>query len=108
MSFRGDLCRKCVAFSSGELYAFSEEQQQVMKYDGEKNVWTAVASLPQSVVFVTCVTQWRDWIFVGGGSPSKNVCYLFKPSTGQWIEVKGGGGECSQGMVASAAATVEI
>jgi hypothetical protein len=108
MSFRGDLWRKCVAFSSGELYSFSEEQRQVMKYDGEKNVWTVVASIPQSVVFVTCVTQWRDWIFVGGGGPSKHVCYLFKPSTGQWIEGKGGGAECSHRMFAYAAATVEI
>jgi hypothetical protein len=43
MRFRGDLWKKCAVSSSGELYAFSEEQQKVMKYDGEKNVWTTVA-----------------------------------------------------------------
>jgi hypothetical protein len=116
MSFRGDLwgngnlSGKCVAFSSGELYAFSEEQQQVMKYDGEKNVWTAVASIPQSARSVNCVAQFGDWIFVGGGNLWKSACYLFHPSTGQWIEVKGGVGDggCCQGMVAVVAATVEI
>jgi hypothetical protein len=56
MRFRGDLWKKCAVSSSGELYAFSDEQQQVMKYDGEKNVWTAVASLPQSIYFFTCAT----------------------------------------------------
>jgi len=39
-NFRGDLLRSCSAsFSSRELYSFIQEQQQVMKYDGEKNVW---------------------------------------------------------------------
>jgi hypothetical protein len=42
ISFRVDLWRSfAVDFSSsGELYAFSERQQQVMKYDGGKQVWT--------------------------------------------------------------------
>jgi WD40 repeat protein len=108
MSFRGDLWRNkdlwrmCVASYSGELYAFGD--RQVMKYDGDKKVWTIVASLPQ---YVLCVTQWRDWIFVSGGGPSKNVCYLFKLSTGQWIEVKGCGGECMV-TYAYATATMEI
>jgi hypothetical protein len=74
MSLRGNLWRKCVASFSGELYAFSEKQ--VMKYDGEKNVWTVVASLPQSVVFATCATQWRDWIFVSGNTLTSCKCWL--------------------------------
>jgi hypothetical protein len=52
--------------SSGELYAFSDVQHQVMKYDGEKNVWTAVTFLPQSTRFLNCVAQFGDWIFVSG------------------------------------------
>jgi hypothetical protein len=32
------------------LYSFNEEKRQVMKYDGEKNVWTVMASIMQSVV----------------------------------------------------------
>jgi hypothetical protein len=106
MRFRGDLWKKCEASPSGELYAFSNAQQQVMKYDGEKNVWTAVAST--LLTYVNCATQWRHWFFVSGFGPKKNVCYLFNPSTGQWIEVNGGGGECPAGMVVAAAATLEI
>jgi hypothetical protein len=75
-----------------------------MKYDGEKNIWTTVASLLQSILSITCATQWGDWIFVSGADFCKKVSYLFSPSTGQWIEVNGDGGEC---CVVSAA-TVEI
>jgi hypothetical protein len=32
--------------------------------DGEKNVWTTVASLPQYLHQFNYTTQWRDWIFV--------------------------------------------
>jgi hypothetical protein len=103
--FRGDLWKKCAVSSSGELYAFSDEQQQVMKYDGEKNVWTAVAFLPQSVHFLNCVTQFGDWIFVAGGRLQKIVTYLFNPSTGEWFEVNVGGWE---DYFLKAAATVEI
>jgi hypothetical protein len=60
MRFRGDLWKKCAVSSSGELYAFNDEQQQVMKYDGEKTVWTAVAFLPQSACFLNCVAQFGD------------------------------------------------
>jgi hypothetical protein len=97
----GYLWRKC-AVSSGELYIFS--YPHVMKYDGEKNVWTAVASFPQSILSITCATQWGDWIFVSGAGFCKKASYLFSPTTGQWIEVNGDGGEC---CVVSAA-TVEI
>jgi hypothetical protein len=66
LSFEGDLFT-CAASSSGELYAFHEEQQQVIKYEGEKNVWTAVASFPTArfLRFVMCATQWRGLFFVG-------------------------------------------
>ena len=48
--------------SSGDLYVFSE--RKLMKYDPQKNVWTAVVSLPQHFISAyTCATQWRDWIF---------------------------------------------
>ena len=109
MRFRGDLWKKCAVYSSsGELYAFSDEQQQVMKYDGEKNVWTAVASLPQSVVFATCATQWRDWIFVSGlVKPNKDVSYLFHPTSGQSIKVNGGDGDNSENKMIFAT-TIEI
>jgi hypothetical protein len=70
MSVGGYLWRK-YAVSSEELYTFSD--QHVMKYDGEKNVWTAVASLPQSILLITCATQWGDWIFVSGVDPPKGV-----------------------------------
>jgi hypothetical protein len=55
MRFVGDLWKKCVVSSSGKLYAFSDEQKQVMKYDGEKNVCTVVDFLPQSARFLNCV-----------------------------------------------------
>jgi hypothetical protein len=35
-----------------------------MKYDGEKNVWTVVASFPQYIQQFRCTAQCRDWIFV--------------------------------------------
>jgi hypothetical protein len=39
MRFKGDLRKKCAVSSSRELYAFSDEQQQVMKYyGGEKHL----------------------------------------------------------------------
>jgi hypothetical protein len=79
MRFRGDLWKKCVVSSSGELYTFSDEQQHVMKYDGEKNVWTVVAFLLQSTHFLNCVAQFGDWIFVAGGRLRKIVTYLFNP-----------------------------
>jgi hypothetical protein len=106
LTFRGEVIRSClVASSCGELFAFSE--QMVIKYDGEKNLWAVVASLPQRVFRVMCATQWRDWIFVNGldsvAFHQKGVSYLFHPSTGKWIEVKGGCG----GMI-RCAATVEI
>jgi hypothetical protein len=104
MRFRGDLWKKCAVSSSGELYAFSGEEHQVMKYDGEKNVWTAVAFLPHFARFVHCVAQFGDWIFVTGGI-WKIVTYLFNPSTGEWLEVNVG---CWEGCFVIAAATVEI
>ena len=76
--------------SSGDLYVFTNEH--VMKYDGDKNSWTAVASLPQYITHLRCATQWRDWIFVSGLDDVERISYLFNPSTGQWIEVKGDGG----------------
>jgi hypothetical protein len=104
MRFRGDLWKKCAVSSSGELYAFSGEEHQVMKYDGEKNVWTAVAFLPHFARFVHCVAQFGDWIFVTGGI-WKIVTDLFNPSTGEWLEVNVG---CWEGCFVIAAATVEI
>jgi hypothetical protein len=108
-SFRVDIWRSLAAVSSsGELYAINERQQQVMKYDGGKNVWIAVASLPRHIFLFTCATQWRDHIFVSGmENPRKHISSLFKPSTGQWIQVNGDGGEGFAGEVVSAA-TVEI
>jgi hypothetical protein len=103
MRFRGDLWKKCAVSSSGELYAFSDEQ--VMKNDGEKNVWTAVSFLPQSARFIKCVAQFGDWIFVAGGRLRKIVTYLFNPSTGEWFEVNVG---CWKDYFVIAAATVEI
>jgi hypothetical protein len=104
LGFGADLW-SCAASSSGELYAFCEDRQQVMKYDGEKNGWTAIASLPQSICFLTCATQWRDLIFVG----TLDTGFMFNPSTGQWerFEVNCDGGEGFAGTVVSAA-TVEI
>jgi hypothetical protein len=104
MRFRGSLWKKCAVSSSGELYAFSDLKQQVMKYDGEKTVWTAVAFLPQSARFLNCVAQFGDWIFVSGGR-RKIVTYLFNPSTGEWFEVNVG---CWEDCYVIAAATVEI
>jgi hypothetical protein len=107
MRFRGDLWKKCVVSSSGELYAFSDEQQQVMKYDGEKNVWTIVAFLSQSARFlncVNCVTVWR-LDFCSGGRLWKIVTYLFNPSTGEWFEVNLG---CWEDCFLIEVATVEI
>jgi hypothetical protein len=105
LSFEGDLFT-CAASSSGELYAFHEEQQQVIKYEGEKKVWTVVASFPHGrkeatarfARFVKCATQWRGRIFVR----SSYTGFMFNPSTGQWIEVNPHGGETLQ------VATVEI
>jgi hypothetical protein len=59
ISFRVDLWRSfaVACSSSGELYAFSERQQQVMKYDGGKHVWTVVASLPRHIYLFKCATQ---------------------------------------------------
>jgi hypothetical protein len=105
MRFRGDLWKKCVVSSSGELYAFSDEQQQVMKYDGEKNIWTTVAFLLQSARFLNCVAQFGDWIFVAGGHLKKIVTYLFNPSTAEWFEVNVG---CWEDCFVIAVATVEI
>jgi hypothetical protein len=56
-----------------------------MKYDGEKNVWTAMAFLPQSVHFINCVAQFGNWIFVARGRLREIVTYLFNPSTGEWF-----------------------
>jgi hypothetical protein len=105
MRFKGDLWKRCAVSSSGELYGFSDEEHQVMKYDGEKNVWTVVAFLPQSARFVHCVAQFRDWIFVTGDRPRNKVTYLFNPSTGEWFEVNVG---CWEGCFVIAATTVEI
>jgi hypothetical protein len=58
-----------------------------MKYDGEKNVWTVVAFLPQYARFLNCVAQFGDWIFVSGGHFRKIVTYLFNPSTREWLVV---------------------
>jgi hypothetical protein len=108
ISFRIDMfffrCSFVVACSSsGELYAFSERQQKVMKYDGGKQVWTVVASLPRLIYLFKCATQCGDHIFVSGMcNPGKHISYLFKPSTGQWSQVNGDGG------VIVSAATVEI
>jgi hypothetical protein len=111
-SFRVDVWRSLAAVSSsGELYAINEEQQQLMKYDGGKSVWTAVASLPRPIYLFTCATQWRDQIFVSGvDNPGKHISYLFKPSTGQWIEVNGDGEDGGEGFAGTvfSAATVEI
>jgi hypothetical protein len=106
LTFRGEVIISClVASSCGELFAFSK--QMIIKYDGEKNLWAVVASLPQRVFHVMCATQWREWIFVSGlelvDFHQKGVSYLFHPSTGQWIEVKGGCG----GMI-RCPATIEI
>jgi hypothetical protein len=98
ISFRVDLWRSfAVAFSSsGELYAFSERQQQVMKYDGGKQVWTVVASLPRHIYLFNCATQCGDHIFVRRmENTSKHISYLFNPSTGQWSQVNGDGDEGS-------------
>jgi hypothetical protein len=110
ISFRVDLWRSfaVACSSSGELYAFSERQQQVMKYDGGKQVWTVVASLPRHIYLFKCATQCGDHIFVSGmDNPGKHISYLFKPSTGQWSQVNGDGDEGSVGVIVSAA-TVEI
>jgi hypothetical protein len=57
-SFGVDVWRILAAVSSsGELYAINEEQQQLMKYDGGKSVWNAVASLPRPNYLCTCATQ---------------------------------------------------
>jgi hypothetical protein len=76
-----------------------------MKYDGEKNVWTVVAFLPQSARFLNCVAQFGNWIFVCGGHLKKIVTYLFNPSTGEWFEVNVG---CWEDSFVIAVATVEI
>jgi hypothetical protein len=105
MRFRGDLWKKCVVSPSGELYTFSDEEHQVMKYDGEKNVWTVVDFLLQSAHFLNCIAQFGDWIFVAEGHLCKIVTYLFNLSTGEWFEVNVGFWE---DYFLIAAATVEI
>ena len=85
----------CAADSSGNLYVFSEEQ--VMKYEGEKNVWTPVASLPEDIqgirCHISCATGWHDWIFlstylsISFKDISCPISYLFSPSTSRWIKV---------------------
>ena len=76
-----------------------------MKYDDEKFFWTVVASLPQYIILLTCVAQWRDLIFVG--ALDTGLGFLFNPLKGHWIKVNGDGEEGFRGMVVSAA-TVEI
>jgi hypothetical protein len=76
-----------------------------MKYDGEKNIWTVVAFLPQSVCFLNCVAQFGNWIFVSGGRLKKIVTYLFNPSTREWFEVNVG---CWEDCFVIAVATMEI
>jgi hypothetical protein len=106
-TFRGELWRSCAASFSGELYAFTK--QQVMIYEAEKNVWSAVASLPQYIPFFTCATQWRDQIFVGtvDGSAIAPNSYMFNPSTRRLIEFNVDGAGAFAGTVVSAA-TMEI
>ena len=82
-----------VATSSTDLYVFV--QRDVMKYNAEKNVWTAVATLPLDIHSGARVAQWRDSVFVSGYNTirHKRVNYLLNPSTGQLIEVNRDGGE---------------
>jgi len=80
-----------ISYFGRDLYVFSEEE--VMKYDPEKNNWSAVASLQQDIPYLISATHWRDWIFVTGWHPAMKQLYLmFNPSTGQSIEVKCDGG----------------
>ena len=105
-----DLWSSCLAVtSSGNLYVFSEEQQEVMKYDPKNNVWTSVASFPRPIYFLKCATEWRDWIFVSTCNliNQKQMAYLFNPSTSKWIKVDGGDGENFQSMIVCAT-TVQI
>ena len=91
-----DLWSSCLAVtSSGNLYVFSEEQQEVMKYDPKNNVWTSVASFPRPIYFLKCATEWRDWIFVSTCNliNQKQMAYLFNPSTGKWIKLNDDGGD---------------
>lgn len=44
-------------------------------------------------MFDTRSTQWRDFIFVTRADYEKQISYLFNPSTGHSIEVKGDDGE---------------
>ena len=97
-----------ISSSLGELYSFTP--RQVEKYDAEKDVWSVVASLPNThdIDQIICATQWRDQIFISGSCDplcsKPQFSYLFNMSTRQFIEVNGDGGE---GMIVSAA-TVEI
>eukprot|EP00253_Pinus_taeda_P012951 PITA_12951 len=96
---RREVCSFC-----GELYLFTE--QQVEKYDVEKDVWSVVASFPNplDIRFFTCATQWRDQIFFSAfGALGKHISYLFNPSTREFTEVTADGGK----LIISAA-TVEI
>ena len=108
-SFHGDLWSSCAAASASgrDLYAFSGEH--VMKYNSDNNIWTAVASFPESIHYLTSATHWRDWIFVITSNfiSDKNNCYLFNPSTGRLIEVNRDGGD-KEGFLALSATTVEI
>jgi len=68
-----------VAASSGRLYSF-QKQQGVMEYDSGENVWSAVGSLPETLIRISCCVAWRDKIFVCGYAESNGeVFYLFEP-----------------------------
>jgi len=82
-----EVCSFC-----GELYLFTE--QQVEKYDVEKDVWSVVASFPNplDILFFKCSTQWRDQIFFSAfGALGKHISYLFNPSTREFTEVTADG-----------------
>jgi len=76
----------CLA-AFGHLYFF--HNKQVTRYNGDRNFWEVMASLPEGMDVVTCATMWRDKIFVCGSTSrwGEQVCYMFH-SSGKWVPIE--------------------
>jgi hypothetical protein len=54
--------------------------QGVMEYDSNENIWTIVASLPETLIRISCCVAWCDRIFVCCYAESVGqACYMFDP-----------------------------